>query len=139
MRLIDRKTMKEIESHFYGWQYERLEIEQRTREIAESMDYGHRLAKAANGRVTDPVVWKSAKIERAVGRLKKWVAVVDATRKKFAGTPYAEFMTMVYVERQPPLKVQAEMYIGESTYYTWKEHVLQYAAMKACERGLIEV
>lgn len=139
MAILSRETIKEIESHFYGYQIDRQWVEERKQEIAESIDYSHQLAKAANSSPADTTYIHAVEIDKNVGQLQKWIRVVDETIKKFKDTPHMQLMTMLYTERQGEVKICSALYIERRTFYSWKENIIQYAAMKACEYGLISV
>ena len=139
MAILSREIIKEIESHFYGYQIDRRWVEERKQEIAESIDYSQQLAKAANSSPADTTYIHAVEIDKNVGQLQKWIRVVDETIKKFKDTPHMQLMTMLYTERQGEVKICDALYIDRSTLYRWKDQILTYAAMKACGAGLIEV
>lgn len=139
MALLNRGIVKEIESHFYNYEAERRFIEERTAEIAERADFSHKLAAPANAAPEDSTHKSAVYIENELGRLKKWVNVVKATAEKFKDTPHMRLIMMIYAEGKSEARVCDTLYIERRTYYSWKGQIIQYAAMKACEEGLISV
>lgn len=135
--IIDRATAKEIESHFYNWQQERLEVAEQEREIAEGVNYAYSLAKASNSSVSNTVHQKYAEIQAELGYKKKWIEVVEATRRKFANTHYGYYITARYTEKMSIIKICDRMYADRRTLSRWRESIMYYAALKACELGLI--
>ena len=137
--ILDRSIIKEIERHFFNWQQERLELEDAAKAVAERSDYGFDASGVRGSEVSDPVLRGVIELDERTRVLKAWTGVVEAVRNKFKGTQYLQLMTMVYAEKASPVKVQNEMFIGESTYYEWKKDILIYAALKACEAGVLRV
>lgn len=138
--IVDRATYKEIESHFYNYQAERAWIEEQKAEIAETNTTPH-LDKAGVKPTdkSDPTLNKVIEIEENIKTAQAWVDVVDGTVKHFSGTPQAEFIAMVYSERQKVKGVCDTFYISEVCYYSWRNKVINYATAMAIEYGLISL
>ncbi len=137
--IIDRKLKNRIESHFYNNQKERARLDELKAGIAESQDYSFPQAMSKNRETPDPTARKAIIIEEETKELAGWVKLVDYVVKKFAGTLYEEFIAMVYTEKLPRLRVQYNLCISYTTYYEKREDIILYAALKACEFGLISV
>lgn len=139
MRYLERSKIKEIEYHLYNSNRERQELERIRDETACRSDYSMSVVyvKASGG--SDPVAQSVVLLERRTQKLKKWLELVDAVREKLKGTPQLTFLTMVYVEKLSEVQICDRLFIERRTYYNWKSEILLYAAMKACEMGLITV
>ena len=137
--IADRRLAREIESHFFGYAGERAEIEAREAEIAEACAQKMDETGVRGTKLSDPTGEKAARMEEELFELKGWTEVVKSTFRRFSGTPQAEFLAMVYTERQSAGRVCAQLYLDRSTYFRWREKVLDYALLKAAETGLIWV
>lgn len=71
--------------------------------------------------------------------LGRWVKVVRATFGKFSGTPIGTLMGMRYLENASWQKICMELFIEKRTYHTWVNEVIMYAALKACEEGVLKI
>ncbi len=114
-------------------------IADRVTEIAESADYSKRLAKSASYGLADPVAAKAQKIEAELERPRKWMLVADATWEKFKGTPHGELMELLFEKKSDISQICAKLNIVRRSLYWWREDILYYAAMKACEYGVLSV
>lgn len=137
--IADRRLAREIESHFYGNAMEREEITARESEIAEAGAPRIHESGVRGTELSDPTGEKAARMEEELKELKDWNGVVRSTYRRFSGTPQAEFLAMVYTERQSIARVCTQLYLDRSTYFRWREKILDFALIKAVEKGLIWV
>jgi hypothetical protein len=137
--ILDRRSVNEIERHLYGWQRERKLLDELKNEIAEAADFSMDLAKPTNRQVSDTTGRRAAQMERDLWVMHRWVRVVEAVRARFLHTPMEKFLTMVYVEHAGEVAVCKECYISRRTFFRWKKDVIYYAALKACEYGVLAV
>jgi len=137
--IADRRLAREIESHFYGYASERAEIKAREAEIAEAGAFKMTETGVRGTDSADPTGEKAARMEEELREIKGWSEVVKSTYRRFSGTPQAEFLAMVYTERQKVAQVCAHLFLDRSTYFRWREKILDFALIKAAENGLIWV
>lgn len=135
--ILSRKLIKKIEGHFYRSQEERYLLDAMVREIAEQICTRLDESGVKTRNFSDTTASKAVQIEKQADELKKWVEVVKKTYERFRDTPYAQLMNMIYIEKASPVKVQCSLFISEATFFKWKADIMMYAAMKACEYGLI--
>ena len=69
----------------------------------------------------------------------KWIKVVSATFNKFGGTPAGTLLCMRYLEHSSWQKTCMELFIEKRTYHTWVNEIVMYAALKACEAGILQI
>ncbi len=137
--IAGRRLAREIESHFYAHAAERAEIAAREEEIAEACFSRVEETGIKGTDIADPTAKKAARMEEELRELKGWTAVVKSTFMRFEGTPKEEFLAMVYTERQSIGRVCTQLYLDRSTYFRWREKVLDWALIKAVEEGLVRV
>lgn len=137
--ILSKDIQGDIESHFYGYRTERLELERLKMEIAEGADFSIEPTGVRGGNISNPTHNKAMRIEKETKLLQQWINVVESTINKFRHTPHIQLMTMTYTESVTTGKVCEDLFIDKSTYSRWREDILSYAAMKACEFGLISV
>ena len=138
MSALDRKTYKTIEWHFYHYSEVKQQAETDREEILGAASYA---IEASGVRGTDT----SDKTGNIVLRLEEsrtnadWCAVVEATVARYRDSPLGMLINMIYVEKQGVYRICDKMSIDRSTLYNWKQEIITYAAMKACEKKLVEV
>jgi|GEM_PF-2323708 len=137
--IAGRRLAREIENHFYGHAAERAEIEEREAEIAEPCTQQIIETGIRGTGKADPTLQKAVLIEEALWELKGWSDVVRSCFVRFAGTPQGEFMAMVYTEGQGIARVCSNLYLDRSTYFRWREKILDWALIKAVEMGLVKM
>lgn len=137
--IAGRKLAREIESHFYAHAAERAEIAAREKEIAEACFPRMDETGIKGTDMSDPTARKAARIEEELREIKGWAEVVKSTFARFKGTPKEEFLAMVYTERQSIGRVCTHLYLDRSTYFRWRESILDWALIKAVEGGLVRV
>lgn len=138
--IIDHKIGKEVESHFYNYQLERGALERDKADISEEntiprLDH----VGSRSMTVSNPTLSKAIRIEEDLRDYQAWVDVVSRTIKRFSGTPQAELIAMVYVERQSVDHVCKNLFISRMTYFRWKEKVINYAIILAVQCGLVSI
>lgn len=69
----------------------------------------------------------------------EWKAVYKAVEGRFEHSPQGGLLRLVYRRGKNRYKVQDELYIRGSTYYAWQEQIITYAAIKACELGIMKI
>ncbi len=139
MKYLSRNIIKEIESHFYNWNNEREELNWLRDQLSngiEGQSCSIHLLKASSLATTEQ---RMVEIERHMEYLQGWIKLVDTVRNRLANTPQLSFITMLYTERLSEIQICEKLFIERRTFYNWKSDFLGYAAMKACEMGLISV
>ena len=137
--IADRKIAKEIESHFYNHANERMTIAIREAEIAEMNPQAITETGVRGTDVSDPTLAKAIRMEEELKEARGWAEVVKSTYEHFKGKPQEEFLAMVYTEKQSVTRVCAQMYFDRSTYFRWREKILDFALVKAVERGVVKM
>lgn len=137
---LKHSIAKEIEAHFYNYQQEKETYESMVDAIASGMNFqldptgGIR----AIGTNSDQTFNKVMALDRQCENLRLWIKVVEYTYHGI-GNELKEFMIAVYKDRLSPLACQDKFYMREATYYRWKQDILNYAALIACELGVLKV
>ena len=138
MAAFSRKIYKTIEWHFYHFGEVKQQAEMDREDIFGAANYA---IEASGIRGTDT----SDKTGNTVLRLEEsqanadWCAVVEATVERYRDSPLGMLINMIYVEKQGVYRICDKMSIDRSTLYNWKEEIVTYAALKACEKNLINI
>lgn len=139
MKYLSRSIIKEIESHFYNWRSEREELDRLSSQMARGFSLPQNIGLSAEYCAVIPSETGILEMERHIEYLQRWIALVDTVHSKLANTPQLSFITMIYMEKMNEVQVCERLFIERRTFYNWKSDILGYAAMKACEMGLISV
>jgi len=138
--IADHRLAKEIESHFYGYKVECKQLELIKKEIAEESTVPQMDGiRASSSKISDPTFEKTRKIEKELKKMQAWVHVVKKTIGRFQNTPQSEFITMVYIDRHSINRVCDNLYITRTTYFNWREKILDYALILAVENGIYKI
>ena len=135
--VLNRKIVKEIEYHFYNYEKEKREIDQIATETAEAFAYDFNLAGVNSSGTSDPTAHRVELIEKKCKDIKRWIKVVEDTFDHFKNDMKKEFAQRLYLKKQTPLCIQENLYISERTFYAWKADIVNYAALKAGESGIL--
>ena len=137
--ILSRKIIKAIEYHFYNYELEKKKLREITKEIVEASSYALDLSGIHGTGISDPTARRAELTEKKCHELRSWIKVVEATVKYFENDPRGELAKRVYFKKESAAFIQNRLYISERTFYTWKADVINYAALKACEAGLVRV
>ena len=137
--VLKREVIKKIEYHFYNYEKEKKQIEEIASDIAEASSYVLDLSGIHGTGISDPTVRRAELTEKKCHELRSWIKVVEATVKYFENDPRGELAKRVYFKKESAAFIQNRLYISERTFYTWKADVINYAALKACEAGLVKI
>ncbi len=137
--VISKEVCRLIESHFYNHEQEKKELQRRKIEIAEEIVHTPDPTGIRGSGTSDPTFHKAKKIEKETAFLQAWVEVVQATIAHFKGTEYERFIHDVYNERTRYTQAEWKLFMSQKTFYNRREKVILYAALKACEKGLVVI
>lgn len=137
--VISKEVCRLIESHFYNHEQEKKELQRRKIEIAEEIVHALDATGIRGSMTSDPTFHKAKKIEKETALLQAWVEVVQATIDHFKGTEYERFIHDVYNERTRYTQAERKMFVCRASFYNYREDVILYAALKACEKNLVSV
>lgn len=76
-----------------------------------------------------------------IRRPEDWIAVYDASYNHFQSTDriIANVMTMRYREKCNYLMISDKLFISKSLVYNYRDNIVVYAALTACQLGLVKV
>lgn len=77
--------------------------------------------------------------EQMVSNDKRWRSVRKAVEAKFKGTEKAKLIELRYKKKLEPISICRQMNISQTTYYKWREDILNHAMLAAVHEGLIEL
>ena len=137
--VLKREVIKEIEYHFYNYEKEKKQIEEIASDIAEASSYVLDLSGVHGSGKSDPTAQRAELIEKKCGKVRRWIKVVEAALKYFENDPRGELARRYYFKNESVTSIQNRLYISERTFYAWKADVINYAALKACETGLVKI
>lgn len=67
-----------------------------------------------------------------------WKEVKKAVKKKFKGTGKDRLMVLRYEKKMDLIPICRKMHISQTTYYTWREEILNAVMVHAAYRKLIK-
>ncbi len=137
MAMLSRTVYKTIEWHLYNYPTLKEQITRERDDIILAADYSLKGGPRGSG-VSDTTGSTVQKLEE-LGRKETWCTVVEETIRKYEGGVLGVVMEQTYLRRRPAGRGMQFLYIDRSTYYKWRKEIVNYAAMKACERRLISV
>lgn len=140
MALIDRKIYKKIEYYLYNYNEIIKEIEQYKEDIA--LSGGREYGEVGGGQSyhSDPTAIKAIKLTSSkIIEEEKWLTIVEQTVKKYKGTAKEYLIKLKYQQELKEARICQELNIERTTYYTWRQEIVTYAALVAAQEGLIKV
>ena len=133
---MTKQQRKRIEREFFGYTRNR----QKAAEYVSShaydhfgVDYSSERVKSSRGNSAESGVIRM--IDEA-DEAWRWCLVFEKTLERFRWEKKDELMRKKYIERKNPYTICAEIGIGRSTYFYWKEEILQIAFMWATDLKL---
>lgn len=136
--ILNRQTVRTIEKHLYNHLEDIRAYDELRQDIAESSCYKlDPTGIRSTGGDNDPTMQKAAQLEKEASVLKAWIGVVKAVLRKYELTLYADFISMVFFKRLSQIRVCDLLYISRSTFFNWKEEIINYTAMLAFKENLI--
>ncbi|MGN0694545.1 MAG: DUF1492 domain-containing protein [Lentihominibacter sp.] len=69
----------------------------------------------------------------------EWKAVVEAVKEKYAGTDKGKFLQMKYEQRMNMVHICMELYISQSSFYAWRQEIINEVEKRAAYEHLIEL
>lgn len=135
-REMTKQQRKKIEREFYGYTRNR----QKAADYVSShvydhfgVDYSSERVKSSHGNGTESSVIRM--IDEA-DEAWRWCLVFEKTLERFRWEKKDELMRKKYIERKNPYMICGEIGIGRSTYFYWKEEILQIAFLWATDLKL---
>lgn len=133
---MTKQQRKKIEREFYGYTRNR----QKAADYVSShvydhfgVDYSSERVKSSHGNGTESSVIRM--IDEA-DEAWRWCLVFEKTLERFRWEKKDELMRKKYIERKNPYMICGEIGIGRSTYFYWKEEILQIAFLWATDLKL---
>lgn len=140
IKSLSYEQLNEVESHFINAKAEQEQVQMITRDIAEETNCSIDASGVHASGVTDVVSIKAQKIEKATRILKAWGEVVKATTAHFSSDSLMkDVFDRLYVQKIGAEQIMRELYISKTSLYEYRKEILRYGAMKAIEKGLMEV
>lgn len=68
----------------------------------------------------------------------KWKEVKRSVKKKYKGTEKEKLIILRYEKNMDVIPICRKLHISQTTYYTWREEILNYAMLQAAHKQLIE-
>lgn len=68
----------------------------------------------------------------------EWKEVKKAVKAKFKGTEKAKLITLRYEKDMDVIPICRKLHISQTTFYTWREEILNYAMLQAAHKQLIK-
>ena len=140
MGVIDRKTYKRIEFYLYNYRELTVELEQHKTNIIESgnrelIDFGQGVSYRS-----DPTANRVVKLcKENVLETERWLKVIERVKARFKGTLKGELIRLKYELEQSEVFICQALNIERTTYYSWRQEIVLYAALVAAQAGLINV
>jgi len=140
MGVIDRKTYKKIEFYLYSYRelaeflevYKMEIIERGNRELVE---WGKGISYRS-----DPTANRAVKLcKENILETERWLKVVERVKARFKGTPKGELIRLKYELEQSEVFICQALNIERTTYYSWRQEIVLYAALVAAQARLIQV
>ncbi len=68
----------------------------------------------------------------------EWKEIVEAVKEKYKDTSKGRFIQMKYEQRMNMIPICMELYISQSTFYTWRNEIINEIEKRAAYEQLIE-
>ena len=70
-----------------------------------------------------------------------WISLYDAVKAHFDynNKIISRYMDMIYMQDIGRNKICNDLYIGTTTYYSYRREIIVYATMVACQFGLVKI
>ncbi len=72
-------------------------------------------------------------------KLRKWINVVQKTKKYFKDIIHGEFIKLYYENEKSISEIANMLYVSRESVYKYRQDVLNYAAAKADKYNLIKL
>lgn len=69
----------------------------------------------------------------------KWREIKKAVKENFKGTEKEEFIKLRYEKKMDVIPICIKMSISQTTYYKWREDILNYAMLQAAHKHMINI
>lgn len=138
MAAFSRKIYKTIEWHFYHYSEVKQQAERDREEILAAASYAIETSGVRGTDTSDKTGNTVLRLEESRANA-EWCAVVEATIERYRDSPLGMLINMIYVEKLGIYRICDRMSVDRSTLYNWKEEIVTYAALKACEKNLINI
>lgn len=69
----------------------------------------------------------------------EWKAVVEAVKEKYKGTDKGRYIQMKYEQRINMVLICMDLYISQSTFYTWRQEIIHEVEKRAAYEHLIKL
>lgn len=138
MTAIPKKIYKTIEWYLYHYREVKEVIEMEKEDVILAADYSYSagaVQSSGTGDRTGNAVLKMDKLKSQ----EAWCEVVEETMCRYKDCEIGVILDLAYMKKRRPEEIYDALYIERSTYYSRKRDIIMYAALKACEKGLIKV
>lgn len=149
MSVISLKTCQKIEKHLFLYQ----KINAAIAEAQAAALYGtsNRDKSGGGGHafVSDPTAQRACQLadpvarvvidEEVIRRPETWLKIIEVTRDRYKGTLIGEMMDRRYLKNQDIMSICMDMHIDRSTYFDWRQNIVTFAALAACQAGTLKV
>lgn len=139
MAAISRKNYKTIEWHFYNYDEIKRQTLQTKEDIIHASNYSADISGIHGTGISDKTGNTVVEIDGVIRKNTDWCEVIEATIEKYKEIPIGMIIKMVYVKKLCSQRICDNLHIDRSTLYNWKLEIITYAALKACEKKLIEI
>ena len=77
--------------------------------------------------------------DEVIRRPETWIKIIEVTRDRYKGTLIGEMMDRRYFKNQDIVSICMDMHIDRSTYFDWRQNIVTFAALAACQAGTLKV
>ncbi|MEZ4357401.1 MAG: transcriptional regulator [Eubacteriales bacterium] len=134
--VLSRENYHKIEYYFLNFKKLEILLKEEREDIIFSVPEKD-LSGISNKAPGDPTATKACRLDSLY--IDKWLKVIKATFDKYKGTPIGTLLCMRYLEDLSWQNTCMELFIEKRTYHTWVNEIIMYAALKACEVGILKI
>lgn len=69
----------------------------------------------------------------------EWKTVIEAVKDKYQGTDKGRFIQMKYEQRMNMVHICMELFISQSSFYSWRQEIIHEVEKRAAYAHLIEM
>lgn len=140
IKSLTYEQINEVEGHLKFVDNDIRTINEIIKDIAEESSYSIEPTGVHGTKMTDQTSDRASRIERETRELKKWVEVERETYNHFKHDPLmGEVYRQLYRERKGYQDIIEDMFIGQTSLYTYRREILYYATMRAVSKQLMEI
>ena len=140
IKSLTYEQINEVEGHLKFVDNDIRTINEIIKDIAEESSYSIDPTGVHGTKMTDQTSDRASRIERETRELKKWVEVERETYDHFKHDPLmGEVYRQLYRERKGYQDIIEDMFIGQTSLYTYRREILYYATMRAVSKQLMEI